>query len=140
VHVSYTTPWKLDGKITYVIISCVMTILQTSVESLTCETAWWVMLVCDMSTGEQAATGRLHSEDIQPDRRPDVHLWHAGEANPRVQATAAQHPAHHHHLQPTQVKPKHAICGTHCLDGWQGNTSSGTTLPRHTHYIYPSIA
>ena len=87
------------------------------------------------SAGEQAEVGEFHPEDLQSDDRPDVHVWHASEADPRVQATTTEHPTHHHALQPSQGQPEHAVRLPHSHDGRQGNVASAS-IGVYVYYIH----
>lgn len=51
-------------------------------------------------TGQQGEIRPVPGEGIQGENKPILHVWRPCEENPRVQAPAAQLPAHHRHVQP----------------------------------------
>ena len=61
-------------------------------------------------TGEQRAAGPARRSRLPGNVRPGGHVRRPGQAHPRVQASAAQHPARHPSLQPHQAR-RHAATG-----------------------------
>lgn len=51
-------------------------------------------------TGQQGEIRPVPGEGVSGGDQPVLHVRRPREENPRVQAAAAQLPAHHHHVQP----------------------------------------
>ena len=78
--------------------------------------------------GEQDEAGGVHREGLWRGRGAVVDVRHPGETDPRVQAPAAEHSAHHHPLQPAEEEPQHAVRAADDHDGRQGGRAHSLSM------------
>ena len=81
-----------------------------------------LITVSVVSAGEQDEAGGFHGAELRGQGQCGIHVWHAGEAYPRVQASADELPACHHSLQPHQEEPQRQLRPTHSHDWWKGDS------------------
>ena len=81
-----------------------------------------LITVSAVSAGEQDEAGGFHGAELRGQGQCGIHVWHAGEAYPRVQTSAHELPARHHSLQPHQEEPQRQLRPTHSHDWWKGDS------------------